>query len=98
MNLGDSCIGCIAQAEMWSAIIRGNKAAAGQNILTHPHPVCLYIDRGTSSISRTLRSPNQLHFHPMVLVWIHIPQQHGRPDVGIDDYVDLAVVEKITEG
>ena len=98
MNLSDSSIGCIAETEMRSAIIRGNKAAAGQNILTHPHPVCLQVDRGASGIARTFRTADQLHLNPVVLVWINVPQQHRRTDVGIDNHVDHAVVEQVAEG
>ena len=40
---------------------------------------------------------HQPHLHPVMMIRIHIAQQHRRPIYRIDDHIDLAVVEQIAK-
>ena len=45
-----------------------------------------------------VRAADQLHLHPVMVVGVDVAQQDRRPVDGIDDDVDLAVVEEVAEG
>ena len=41
---------------------------------------------------------DKLHLHPVMMIGIHVAQQHRRSVDGIDDHIDFAVVEQVAEG
>ena len=43
-------------------------------------------------------SAYQPHLHPVMMIGVHIPQQHRRAVDGVDHHIDLSVVEEIAKG
>ena len=44
------------------------------------------------------RPADQLHLHPVVMVGVDVAEQHRRAVDGVDDHIDLAVVEEVAKG
>ena len=78
VNLGRTRVGRVPQPEVRPAVVRRNIAAAGQHILTHAHPVGVQVHRGASGVARAFRAAHQLHLYPVVIVRVHVPEQHRR--------------------
>ena len=97
MNLDRASVGSIAQAKMEPAVIGGDVASAGQHILALAHAIGGQIGGGAGGVARAFGSADQLHLHPMMMIGIHIAQQHRRAVDWIDHNVDLAIVEQVAE-
>ena len=97
MNFERADIRSIAQSKVQTAVVGRDIAAAGENILSLTHPVGRKVRCGAGGVARAFRPTHELDFDPMMMVRIHVAQQNGRTIDGIDDHVDLAIVEEVAE-
>ena len=83
---------------MQALVVRGFVAAPAHDVSPLPDAARSQVDSGSYGIARTLGSANQRKAYPVVFVGIHIAKQDGCMVDAVDDNVDLAVIEQITEG
>lgn len=57
-----------------------------------------HVYSGTEGVARALCASNEFQFYPVVVIWTHVAKQHRNVIYIVDDDVDLAVVEQISEG
>ena len=87
----------VPDPEVSALIIGGHEAATTENILALGHTPSSKAEGCTDSIARTCSTANQFEFDPMMRVVSHVAQQ-GRCAVEvIYNYIDLSIVEQITE-
>ena len=56
-----------------------------------------HVDLGPGSVPGTLRSADQLQTNPVIAILDNIPQQGWRGVDVVNYYVDMAVVEQVSE-
>ena len=85
------------QTKVDALIVRGSGTSTAKYVRSLAHAPSGETDGGSHGIPRTLRTPDQLKVHPVVLVRIDIAQEYRHIIQLIDHNVHFTVVEKIAE-
>ena len=97
MNFSCSGIGCVTQAKVRALVVGRDVTASAHHVLALTNAICRQIYSCANSITRTPGPSHKLQFHPMVMIGIDVLQQYWGSIHGVDDHIDLAVVEEIAE-
>jgi hypothetical protein len=86
-----------SQTKVNAKIVRRGITATADHIAALPDATGCEIDGSSDCIPRTLRPANHFDPYPVILVSVHIPQQHWSAVELIDDNIDFAVIEEIAK-
>src|SRR5579872_5196013 len=88
------CVG-VTQSKMDAHVIGREITPPAENIASLTHAVCGDVDGCTNRVAGAFGAADELHLDPMMMVGIHVAQQHRTAVRTVDDHVDLAVVEEV---
>src|SRR5437763_3013524 len=98
LTLDQCCGGRAAQAEMQTQVGVRRVTSAADHVSAMAQPIGRYEHLCTNGVVRALGATHEAEFQPVISVGNHVAQQSGRGIHVVDDDVEMAVIEQITDG